>query len=181
MNTKTEVSIKMNWAIDSTADYIWYSTNGGSSYTAVGSANATSGSYTITGLSASTTYNIRTKIRRGATQTTYETTTLSVTTASFPAFTTQPTYSARTETTLDVTYKPNMTVNSAQYRIKTSGGSYGSWTTISSSMVISGNTTTTTGCTFRISSLTANTNYVVQVRLKSALSDNYTNLFTISI
>ena len=180
LNSKTEVSIKMNWSVDSTADYIWYSTNNGSSWTAVGSVNATSGTYEIQSLSASTTYNIKTRVRRSASQTTYDTTALSVTTASFPAFTAQPTYSARTETTLDVTYKPNMTVGSAQYRIKASGGSYGSWATISSSNIVSGSATTTTGCTFRISGLTANTNYVVQVRLKSALTDNYTNSSEVS-
>ena len=180
LNTKTEVSIKMNWSIDTTADYIWYSTNNGSSWTAVGSVNATSGNYTISGLSASTTYNIKTRVRRSATQTTYDTTALAVTTASYPAFTTQPTYNARTETTLDVTYKPNMTVALAQYRIKTSGGSYGNWVDINSNNIISGSATSTAGCTFRISSLTANTNYVVQVRLKSTLTEHYTNSSEVS-
>lgn len=180
LNTKTEVSIKMNWSIDTTADYIWYSTNNGSSWTAVGSVNATSGNYTISGLSASTTYNIKTRVRRSATQTTYDTTALAVTTASYPAFTTQPTYNARTETTLDVTYKPNMTVALAQYRIKISGGSYGNWVDINSNNIISGSATSTAGCTFRISSLTANTNYVVQVRLKSTLTEHYTNSSEVS-
>lgn len=63
-NSKTPNSITMNWSTSHTADYIWYSTNNGSSWTAVGGVNASSGSYTITGLSADTTYNIKTRARR---------------------------------------------------------------------------------------------------------------------
>ena len=79
-------------------------------------------------------------------------------------FTTQPQYSARTETTLNVYYKPDRTITAAQYRIKQSGGSYGSWTDLS---VVSGTWNTTAGCTFKISGLTANKNYVVQMRIQN--------------
>lgn len=64
LNSKTANSITMNWSTGNTADYIWYSINGGSSWTAVGGVNSTSGTYTINGLSANTTYNIRTRARR---------------------------------------------------------------------------------------------------------------------
>lgn len=80
LNTKTVNSIKMNWSSDSTIDYIWYSTNNGSSWTAVGSVNASSGNYTITGLSPNTTYNIKTRVRRKDSQLTTNSSNLSVTT-----------------------------------------------------------------------------------------------------
>lgn len=64
LNGKTPNSITMNWSSGSTADYIWYSTNNGSSWTAVGWVDSSSGTYTISGLSANTTYNIKTRARR---------------------------------------------------------------------------------------------------------------------
>ena len=63
-NSKTETSITMNWSATDTCDYLWYSTNNGGSWTAVGGINASSGTYTISGLSANTTYNIKTRVRR---------------------------------------------------------------------------------------------------------------------
>jgi len=87
LSSKTETSVTMNWSIDSTADYIWYSTNNGGNWTAVGSVNATSGSYTISGLSANTSYNIKTRVRRKASQTTYDTSTLAQTTYNYPYIT----------------------------------------------------------------------------------------------
>lgn len=80
LNTKNENSIKINWSCDSTADYIWYSTDNGSTWVVVGSVNASSGSYTISSLNSGTTYNIKTRVRRKAPQTSYNTTRLSVTT-----------------------------------------------------------------------------------------------------
>ena len=60
----TETSLRINWSSDSTIDYVWYSKDGGSNWTAVGSVNASSGNYTISGLSAGTSYSIKTRVRR---------------------------------------------------------------------------------------------------------------------
>lgn len=84
LNSKTETSIKMNWSCDTTADYIWYSKDGGTNWTAVGSVNATSGNYTISSLSANTSYSIKTRVRRSTTQTTYDTSTSNQTTYQYP-------------------------------------------------------------------------------------------------
>lgn len=172
---RTETSLTFNWATADTIDYVWYSTNNGSNWTGYDVTDGTSGNFAVTGLNANTTYNCKLRVRRKDSQLTTDSGTVTQTTNAYPQFATQPTYNARTETTLDVTYKPNMTVALAQYRVKASGGSYGSWVNINSNNIISGSATSTAGCTFRISSLTANTNYVVQVRLKSTLSDSYTN------
>lgn len=85
LKSKTETSITMNWSVDSTANYIWYSKDNGANWTAVGTVNATSGSYTISGLSANTTYNIKTRVRRSLASTTYDTTNLPVTTYPYPS------------------------------------------------------------------------------------------------
>lgn len=84
MSSKTETSITMNWSVDTTANYIWYSKDNGSNWTAVGSVNATSGSYTISGLTANTTYNIKTRVRRSSTSTTYDTTASAIATHPYP-------------------------------------------------------------------------------------------------
>ena len=47
LNSKTETSIIMNWSSDSTIDYIWYSTNNGSSWTGINVTDGKSGSYTM--------------------------------------------------------------------------------------------------------------------------------------
>ena len=64
LNSKTAYSITMNWSTGNTADYIWYSKDNGSNWIAVGSVNASSGTYTISGLNANTAYNIKTRARR---------------------------------------------------------------------------------------------------------------------
>lgn len=84
LNSRTETTIKMNWSVDSTADYIWYSKDNGSTWTGVDVTDGTSGTYTISGLSANTTYKIKTRVRRKATQTTYDCSVVSVTTYDFP-------------------------------------------------------------------------------------------------
>lgn len=77
---KTDTEIKMNWSSDSTCDYIWYSIDNGSNWTAVGSVNAKSGTYNITGLSPKTVYNIKTRVRRKDSQLTTDSSALAVTT-----------------------------------------------------------------------------------------------------
>ena len=44
---QSEESAVISWTCSEAVDYVWYSKDNGSTYTAVGSANATSGSYTI--------------------------------------------------------------------------------------------------------------------------------------
>lgn len=85
--SKTETSITMKWTLDATADYIEYTTNGTASsptWVAVGSVNATTGNYTISGLTANTPYNIKTRVRRKSSQTKYATSNLAVTTYNYP-------------------------------------------------------------------------------------------------
>jgi hypothetical protein len=84
INAITETSITMDWSSDSTCDYLWYSTNNGSSWTAVGSINATGGSYTISGLSPETQYNVKTRVRRKDSQLTTDSYMTGITTYNYP-------------------------------------------------------------------------------------------------
>jgi hypothetical protein len=84
LNDKTETSIKMNWESDSTVDYIEYSKDDGSNWTGVNVTDGKSGTYTISGLTANTTYKIKTRVRRKDNQLKTASTALSVTTYDYP-------------------------------------------------------------------------------------------------
>ena len=141
LKSKTSSSITMNWSSDSTIDYIWYSSNNGSSWTGLDVTDGTSGSYTISGLSANTTYNIKTRVRRKDSQLTTDSSALSVTTHAK----TVPTISlsSRTSSSVTVSSSCNVTASSTRYRIMKSGGSYGSWQTSATFSGLSANTTYT--------------------------------------
>lgn len=97
---KTETTIKMNWSSDSTIDYIWYSSNNGSSWTGIDVTDGTSGSYTINNLSANTTYNIKTRVRRKDSQLTTDSAALSVTTYDYPKCNSAPNFIIGNKVTL---------------------------------------------------------------------------------
>lgn len=99
LNSKTETTITMNWSSDNTIDYVWYSTDWGTTWKAVGSVNAKSGSYTISTqskdtskLTANTTYNVITRVRRKDSQLTTNSSNLSVTTYDYPHCTESPNF-----------------------------------------------------------------------------------------
>lgn len=92
LTSKTETSITMNWNSDSVVDYIWYSTNDGSSWNGINVTDGTNGSYTINGLAANTTYQVRTRIRRKDSQLTTDSTALTVTTYAYPYCNSMPSF-----------------------------------------------------------------------------------------
>ena len=61
--SRTETSLTVNWKSDSVIDTVWYSTNGGSNWSPAMTVNASSGSYTISGLTAGTSYSVVTSLR----------------------------------------------------------------------------------------------------------------------
>ena len=105
LNSKTETTIKMNWSSDSTVDYIWYSKDNGSNWTGVDVTDGKSGNYTISGLSANTTYNIKTRIRRKDSQLTTDSSALSVTTYDYPHCTESPNFIIGNSVTMKI-YNP---------------------------------------------------------------------------
>ena len=74
----------MNWSSDSTVDYLWYSKDNGSNWTGVDVTDGKSGTYTISSLSANTSYTIKTRVRRKDSQLTTDSASLVVTTYDFP-------------------------------------------------------------------------------------------------
>ena len=110
LNSKTETSITMNWSCDTTVNHIWYSKDNGANWVDVGNVNATSGSYTISGLSANTSYNIKTRVRRSATNTTYDSATSNQTTYAYPYCTEAPNFTIGNDVTLKLYNPLNRTV-----------------------------------------------------------------------
>ena len=103
--SKTETTAVINWTSDSTCDYLWYSSDNGSSWTGVSISNASSGQYTISGLTANTTYNIKTRVRRKDSQLTTDSSALSVTTYKYPYATTMPNFTIGDKVTIGL-YNP---------------------------------------------------------------------------
>lgn len=105
LNSKTETSIKMNWSSDSTIDYLWYSKDNGSTWVAVGSVSAKSGTYNITGLSPNTAYKIKTRVRSKDSQLTTDSSVLSISTYDYPYCSETPDFIAGDELTIKL-YNP---------------------------------------------------------------------------
>ena len=85
LSSKTETTITMNWSCDANVSRIQYSLDNGSTWSGgISVTVGTSGSYTITGLSANTTYNIKFSMERQVVQTWYATATNTQTTYQYP-------------------------------------------------------------------------------------------------
>lgn len=100
LGSRTETSLTVNWSTDQTIDYLWYSTNGGTNYTALGSVNATSGSFTITGLTANTSYSVKIKVRNKQSQLQSESGASTFTTYSYPYANSMPSFVIGNKVTL---------------------------------------------------------------------------------
>lgn len=92
VNTKTETSIKMNWSSDKTIDGVWYSKDDGATWVWVVDPRAKSGSYTVSGLTANTTYKIKTRIKTLDSQLKTDSSALSVATYDYPHCTDSPNF-----------------------------------------------------------------------------------------
>lgn len=113
LSSKTETSITINWNSDSTVDYIWYSTNNGSTWTGINVTDGTGGSYTINGLAANTAYQVKTRVRRKDSQLTTDSSALAVTTYAYPYCEIMPSFTIGSKLTLGL-YNPlrrSITVN----------------------------------------------------------------------
>ena len=157
--SKSETQITMNWSSDSTIDYLWYSINNGSSWVGIGNPNSTNGSYTITGLSPNTTYNIKTRVRRADSQLTTDSSSNSIATYAIPT----QSISDITETSMKVTWYASANANYVWYSID--NGS--SWVEVGA---VSG-----TSGYFTISNLSPGTTYKIRTRVRLSATNTYYN------
>lgn len=111
--SKTETAATIKWTSDAIVDYIWYSTNNGSSWSGINVSDGTNGTYTISGLAANTTYNVKTRVRRKDSQLTTDSTALAVTTYNYPYANSMPNFTIGSKLTIGL-YNPlgrSVTVN----------------------------------------------------------------------
>ena len=92
LQAKTETTITINWKSDATINRIRYSTNNGSSWSSAITVSAKSGSYTISGLSANTSYKIKTEARVKSDSTIITTSATTVKTYPYPSPNTPPVF-----------------------------------------------------------------------------------------
>lgn len=111
LRSKTETSITMNWACDSTASQIRYSSNNGTSWSNWINVSGQSGTYTISGLSANTPYNIKTEVKRSATSTSYQTSVSAQTTYNYPYCTEAPSFTIGNNLTVKFYNPLNRTIS----------------------------------------------------------------------
>lgn len=62
-----ETSLKVTWSCNEKSNHIWYKLNDGENWVDKGNPNAKTGSFTVSGLSANTTYKIQVAVQREAT------------------------------------------------------------------------------------------------------------------
>lgn len=113
LSAKTETTATIKWTSDATVDYIWWSSNNGSSWTGINVTDGTSGEYTISGLSPNTAYNIKTRVRRKDSQLTTDSSALAVTTYAYPYANSMPSFTIGSKLTIGIfnPLKRSVTVN----------------------------------------------------------------------
>lgn len=101
----SETSVRFNWSAANTVDYVWYSTNNGSSWTGVDVADGTSGSFDVGGLSANTGYNFKIRVRRKDSQLTTDSGSYYAATYAYPYLTSVPEFTVGNSLTIGI-YNP---------------------------------------------------------------------------
>lgn len=87
VSKKNETSLTFSFSASATIDYVWYSTNGGSSWTGRDITDGTSASFAVTGLTANTSYTCKLRVRRRDSQLTTDSNNVSQTTYNYPYIT----------------------------------------------------------------------------------------------
>lgn len=105
LNSKTVNSVKLNYSVDATIDYIRGRINGGSWI------NLSGNPVTFTGLAPATAYNLQLQVRRKDSQLWSESNTISVTTHDIAKITSASDYNIGTNTSISFTNPSGSTVN----------------------------------------------------------------------
>lgn len=103
--SKTETTAVIRWSADSVVNYLWFSTNNGYSWYGISVADNTTGTYTISGLSANTSYQVKTRVQIKSTQRTVDSTALTVKTFAFPYASSMPNFTIGDQLTIGL-YNP---------------------------------------------------------------------------
>lgn len=119
-------AVKVDWTTADTIDYLYYSKDGGSTWTGLDVTDGTSGSFNITGLTQNTTYSFKIRVRRKDSQLTTDSSAVQQTTYRRNYFTSS--LSAITNGNTLAVAGTNPSGASSQIRLQTSSDN-SSWTT----------------------------------------------------
>lgn len=104
INSYTETTATVKWTSDGTSNHIWYSVDNGS-WVDAGNVNATTGTYTVSGLTVNKDHNIKTRVRKSNTSNTYDSSAASFKTYNWPSCTSAPDFTIGNSVKLDF-YNP---------------------------------------------------------------------------
>lgn len=104
INSYTETTATVKWTSDGTSNHIWYSVDNGS-WVDAGNVNATTGTYTVSGLSVNADHNIKTRVRKSNTSNTYDSSAAPFKTYNWPNCTSAPDFTIGNSVKLDF-YNP---------------------------------------------------------------------------
>ncbi len=137
----SSTQLKFNWTADSTIDYLWYSTNNGSSWTGYNTADGTSGNFTVSGLASNTWYSCKIRLRRKDSQLTKDSSKVDQSTYQQPSanISTANISGYNGITQVKVSWSSNMTISTVKYS-KDNGAS---WSVTQTPNATSGNYTFT--------------------------------------
>ena len=124
LSARTETSLTVAWSTDAVVDKLWYSTDNGTSYTEVSIAEGTSGTFTVTGLTAGTTYQVKVKVRRKDSQLESESTAGAFATYAYPYAVSMPDFSLGDSVTIGIFNPLGRTVTVKLLKGSTEIGSY---------------------------------------------------------
>ena len=105
LRSRTETTVTIRWSSDGAVDYLWYSTDDGDTWTGVNVGDGMTGTYIIGGLSAETTYKVRTRVRGKESQLTTDSGALEVTTIAYPYAVSMPDFTIGERMTIGL-YNP---------------------------------------------------------------------------
>lgn len=162
VSKRSENTFTFAWKTADTIDYVWYSTNNGSSWTGYDVSDGTSGSFTVSGLSANTTYNCKLRVRRKDSQLTTDSSSVSQTTYKAPTFS----VASKTETTITINWSCDSTVDYIYYSTNSGSGWYG----VDVSDGTSGSITISRTSEQTSQNLKANTSYGIRLRVRRKAS-----------
>lgn len=105
VNAVNEFSATIGWSSNAVCDYVWYSLDWGTTWTAVGSVNSSSGTFFIDNLPAGRTYHAVVRLRQKDSQLTANSAKFDLTTYSFPYANSMPNFTIGNSLTVGV-YNP---------------------------------------------------------------------------
>lgn len=173
LTARTETTLSISWTADGIVDQFQYSIDNGGTWSTATDPNASTGSFSVSGLTANTAYNVKLKARRKDSQLTNESSAVSMSTYAYPYANSMPDFTIGNAVTLGLF---NPLAHTVTVTLKASGG-----TTVATGTA-SGTTITLTGTAASLYASIPNAlsaNYSVSVTYDGNTSTNTGGLYIV--